>query len=48
MKRPKMTSGSWLVVVLVGAGLVLAIVALKLRRFPNERHNGPATTRAVE
>jgi hypothetical protein len=48
MKRSNMTSGSWLVVGLVAAGLALAIVALKVRRFPKERNNGPATTRAIE
>ena len=46
MKRLKMTSGSWLVVGLVGAALVLAVVAMKVRRFPRENRT-PATTRAV-
>jgi hypothetical protein len=50
MKRLKMTSGSWLVVGLVGVGLVLAVVAMKVRRFPEEWRKGkdtPATTAAV-
>jgi hypothetical protein len=50
MKQLKLTSGSWVVVGLVGVGLVLAVVAMKVRRFPDEWRRGknsPATTRAV-
>jgi len=47
MKRLTMTSGSWLVVGLVVAALVLAVVAMKVRRFPRE-NRPPATTRAVD
>ena len=46
MKRLTMTSGSWLVVGLVGVALALAVVAMKIRRFPPENRS-PATTRAV-
>jgi hypothetical protein len=42
-----MTSGSWLVVGLLSAGVILALVALKYRRFPEDRPEIPATTRTT-
>ena len=44
MTPPKLTSGSWLVIALVTAGVILAIVALKVRRFPHERQQVPAAS----
>lgn len=44
MTPPKLTSGSWLVIALVTAGLLLALIALKVRRFPHERQHGPAAS----
>jgi hypothetical protein len=44
-----MTSGSWLVVGLLSAGVILALVALKYRRYPaaDEWRESPATTQSL-
>jgi hypothetical protein len=44
MTPPKLTSGSWLVIALVAAGLILALIALKVRRFPHQWQQPPAQT----
>jgi hypothetical protein len=44
MKSPKLQSGSWLVIGLVSVGLLLALIALKFRRFPEDWNKNPAAT----
>ena len=42
----RMTSGSWLVIALLGIGVVAAVVGLKVRRSPADRDDAatrPAT-----
>jgi len=44
MTPPKLTNGSWLVIAVVTLGLILALIALKFRRFPHERGPQNSTT----